>query len=727
LARLNEILDQMRVYQPGADVSLVERAYVYAAKMHFGQLRRSGEPYLNHPLEVAAILAELQMDTPTVAAGLLHDTLEDTEATEEEIREVFGQDLLNLVLGVTKISQVTFSSAREKEAANLRRILLAMADDIRVIIIKLADRLNNLRTLQYLDEEKRRKVARETLEVYSPLANRLGMAAVKNELEDLAFRNLEPEMFEEIRSRVVSRRREREQYIADLTLLIKERLLEAGLQVEVVGRAKHFYSIYTKITKRLVPFEEIYDLFALRVITDSVRDCYAALGVIHAVLIPVPGRFKDYIAVPKDNMYQSLHTAVIGPDGEKVEFQIRTRDMHRTAEEGIAAHWKYKAGVKGGVDDQYGWLKQTLDWIKELKDPGEFLESFKMDLFPREVYVLTPKGEVRSFPRGATPIDFAYAIHTDVGHRCTGAKVNSKLVPLKYQLKNGDQVEILTQAAQHPSRDWMKIAITPRARAKIRAWLAHEEREKSLRVGREMLDKELRRYGANPGKVSRSEAMAQFISSSGYRSEDDLLVALSSGKVTLAAVLRKLLPQETVEKGPPRESAIQKIARRMGLGKGGGIRIDGQDQILFKFSKCCNPVPGDKIVGFIAQGKGISIHTADCTNAAKLAASTPTVEVEWDRSKESVYSVWIVVEGLDRSGLLADISRCLSDGGADVTSAQIKTKDKRGRLDFEVTIKDLDQLNRVMHSIRRVKGVESVFRQRAPHLSLTARSQPPAR
>jgi guanosine-3',5'-bis(diphosphate) 3'-pyrophosphohydrolase len=713
--RLGDIIEKIREYYPEADISLVERAYVYSAKVHTGQLRKSGEPYLMHPLAVASILADFRMDTTTIAAGLLHDTLEDTPTTEEDLRRLFGEDVLNLVLGVTKISKMAFGSTIEKEAANYRKMVLAMADDIRVILIKLADRLHNLRTLEHLAPAKRKRVARETLEVYAPLAHRLGMGGVKIEMEDLAFRHMEPEVYEEIRLAVAKKRKERETYIEAVRGTVVAKLAEAGVRAEVLGRAKHFWSIHQKMLKQKIGFDEVYDLIALRVVTDTLKDCYGALGIIHSLWKPVPGRFKDYIAMPKENLYQSLHTTIIGPEGERVEFQIRTRDMNRVAEAGIAAHWKYKEAVRDiGQEEQFGWLRQTLDWMKDTKDPQELVKSFKMELFPDEVSVFTPKGDVRSFPRGATPVDFAYAIHTEVGHRCVGAKVNGRLVPLRYQMRNGDRIEIMTSPGHHPSKDWLKFVATSRARAKITYWLKQEQRERSVGLGRDMLDKELRRYGASPAKIQKTEEMAALLESMGYKSYEELLAAIGRSKVSAVAVARKVLPPGTVGKEPPKEGAIEKIARSIGLGRDRGtIKVAGLDDVLIRFSKCCNPVPGDKIVGFITRGRGISVHTADCPNVAHdMLEAARRIDVEWDTGQGGAYPARLVVEGEDRSGMLADISECIAKEGAGITAANVRVDDRKAYSDFEMAIGDLEQLNRIIHAIRRVKGVTSVHRQK---------------
>ncbi len=715
MERLGEVIDKIKAYNPTADTSLVEKAYVYSAKVHEGQLRKSGEPYLYHPLAVASILADFKMDTATIAAGLLHDTLEDTEASAEEIKKLFGEDVLNLVLGVTKIGKMAFGTTIEKEAANYRKMVLAMADDIRVIIIKLADRLHNLRTLDYLAPAKRKRVARETMEVYAPLAHRLGMGSLKAEIEDLAFRHLDPEVYEDIRGRVAKKKKERDRFIGELLKTVQDKLAEMGIAAEVTGRAKHFYSIHRKMQKQNISFDEVHDLIALRVVTDSLKDCYGALGIIHSVWKPIPGRFKDYIAMPKENMYQSLHTTVIGPEGERVEFQIRTRDMNRIAEEGIAAHWKYKEGVKGaGTEEKFKWLRHLLEWMQDMKDPREFLESFKMNLFPDDVYIFTPKGDVRSFPRGATAVDFAYAIHTDVGHRCVGARVNGRLAPLRYQLKNGDRLEILTSPGHHPSKDWLKFVVTTRALTKIRSWLKQEQRERSIGLGRDILEKELRHWGQSLPKVLKSPEMPGVLAGMGYKSVDELLANLGYGKLSALAVAKKFVPPEVLAKSAPKVGPLEKIAKKIGLVRGpGGIKVDGLDNVLIKFAKCCNPVPGDKIIGFITRGRGISIHTADCPNVVNAILELERrVEVEWDTAKEAVFPVRITVEGRDRPGLLASITDILSTAEANISAARVNTQDGRGFMDFDIAIHDLDQLNKIMNAIRRTKGVETVVRQR---------------
>jgi len=594
------IVETIKAYNPEADVAVLRRAYEFAASIHQGQARRSGDPYLSHPMEVAAILTELKMDVRSIAAGFLHDAIEDTQTTMKEIRTVFGDEIADLVDGVTKLSKLPFSTREDRQAESFRKMLLAMAKDIRVIMIKLADRLHNMRTLDPLPEAKRRLIANETLEIYAPLAHRLGIAKIKQELEDLSLRQLEPEAYRDLAIQIAKKRREREAQINEVIAILQQKLGELEIPCEIRGRPKHFYSIYRKMHEQGKTFDEIYDLTAVRLLTDSLKDCYGALGVVHSLWKPIPGRFKDFIAVPKSNMYQSLHTTVVGPKGEPVEIQIRTHEMHRTAEEGIAAHWAYKEG-KATLDEterNFLWLRQLLDWGQDLKDSREFLDTVRFDLFPEEVYVFTPKGDVKALPRGSTPIDFGFSIHTDVGLHCAGARVNGRIVPLRYELRNGDIVEIVTAATQHPSRDWLKIVKSSRARSRIKAWIKNEERVRSIGLGKELLDRELRKLGK--GGRLKLETFPQVLQHYGVASEEDLCAAIGYGKISPRQAVLKLLPPEQAqaiveEETKDRKPVIPAAAE--------GIRIDGVEDILVHFAKCCNPLPGDEIIGFITPGE----------------------------------------------------------------------------------------------------------------------------
>ncbi|MFQ5802043.1 MAG: RelA/SpoT family protein [Candidatus Methylomirabilales bacterium] len=706
------IVETIKAYNPEADVAVLHRAYEFAASIHRGQARRSGDPYLSHPMEVAAILTELKMDVRSIAAGFLHDAIEDTQTTMKEIRTVFGDEIADLVDGVTKLSKLPFSTREDRQAESFRKMLLAMAKDIRVIMIKLADRLHNMRTLDPLPEAKRRLIAKETLEIYAPLAHRLGIAKIKQELEDLSLRHLEPEAYRDLAIQIARKRREREAQINEVIAILQQKLGDLEIPCEIRGRPKHFCSIYRKMHEQGKTFDEIYDLTAVRLLTNSLKDCYGALGVVHSLWKPIPGRFKDFIAVPKSNMYQSLHTTVIGPKGEPVEIQIRTHEMHRTAEEGIAAHWAYKEG-KATLDEtekNFLWLRQLLDWGRDLKDSREFLDTVRFDLFPEEVYVFTPKGDVKALPRGSTPIDFAFSIHTDVGLHCGGARVNGRIVPLRYELRNGDIVEIVTAATQHPSRDWLKIVKSSRARSRIKAWIKNEERVRSVGLGKELFDRELRKLG----KVGRLklETFPQMLQHYGVASEEDLYAAIGYGKISPRQALLKLLPPEQAqaiaeEETKGRKPVIPAAAE--------GIQIDGVEDVLVHFAKCCNPLPGDEIIGFVTRGRGVTIHSADCPNIIAFRFDRERqIGVQWDDRVKMPHQVKILVTiGEDRPGLLAEISTAISATNTNIAQAEVKvSEDKRGLNTFVLEVVDLKQLQVAMQAIRRVRGVMGVERIR---------------
>jgi len=716
--RIEGILDRIHDYHPQADVEPLMRAYVFAAKAHKGQERISGEPYLSHPLEVAGILTELRLDTGTVAAGLLHDVVEDTHSTLTEIKELFGSEVATVVDGVTKLSRIPFSTREEAQAENIRKMILAMSKDIRVILVKLADRLHNMRTLDPLPESKRRLIARETLDIYAPLANRLGISWIKAELEDLALRHLDAQAYEELAALIARKRKEREGDIAEAIRLLETKLAEVDVKAQITGRPKHFYSIYKKMREQKKAFDEIYDLTAVRVITSSLKDCYGTLGVIHTLWKPISHRFKDFIAVPKSNGYQSLHTTVIGPKGDPVEIQIRTKEMHRVAEEGIAAHWKYKEGKSGidPADQSFVWLRQLMEWQRDLKDSKEFLETLRVDLFPDEVYVFTPRGDVRQFPKGATPIDFAFAIHTDVGLRCVGAKISGRLVPLRTELQNGDIVEIVTSPSHVPSKDWLKIVRTPRARSKIRQWIKNEERARSISLGRDLLEKEIRRLGKSPNQLLRPDAVAMALERYGFDAEEELFAALGYGKVSPRQAVSRLLPPEEFQAlTEAEESREKKGERKPGRPRLAeeGVRIRGIDDILVRFSKCCSPVPGDEIIGFITRGRGVSIHTVDCPNAVSLMADPERqIAVSWDGKRKEPHQVKIRVEiGKDRPGLLAEITTAISSTNTNITQADIRvTEERLGVNNFVLEVSDLKQLQATMQAIQKVDGVVGVER-----------------
>jgi len=713
LTQLQTLIEEIPKYQPGADLELVNRAYRFSEKSHEGQQRASGEPYLSHPLEVAGLLVDFKMDVTTVIAGLLHDVLEDTRATKDDLAREFGPEIADLVDGVTKLGKLAFSSREERQAENFRKMVVAMAHDLRVLMIKLADRLHNMRTLDYLAPEKAKKIAQETLDIYAPLAHRLGMAKVKAELEDLALRVMQPEDYQGLMRRVAKRRLEREAEINSLIALLQDKLGEVGIESKIAGRPKHFYSIWKKMHEGGREFDEIYDLTAVRVLTKTVRDCYGALGVIHSLWKPVPGRFKDFIAMPKVNMYQSLHTTVIGPKGDPVEIQIRTWEMHRVAEEGIAAHWLYKEkkGDRDRFDEAFTWLRQLMESQKEMKDPKEFLDTVRFDLFPDEVYVFTPKGDVKALPEGSTPIDFAYAVHTDVGHHCVGAKVNGKLVPLRYTLRQGDIVEVVASPTQHPSRDWLKIVKSSRSKAKINQWLKVEERARSLELGREIFDREARKYRLVPATLLASEEMKKLLAEMGYAAADDLLASMGYGKASVHQVLGKLAPAVVRDHEKAPESKPQKAARK----SEGAVRVRGVEDVLVRFGKCCSPVPGDGIVGFITRGRGLTVHARDCMTVVKnVLDKERLLAVEWDGEEPAKRPVKIAVYiGRDRPGLLAEITAAISSQRGNITKAEITvTDDRKGINHFVIEVEDLNQLQSIMEGIREVKDVMNVERIR---------------
>jgi GTP diphosphokinase / guanosine-3',5'-bis(diphosphate) 3'-diphosphatase len=723
---------ELEAYAGRLDVARIQDAFSLAESAHRGQTRASGESFVNHAVEVATILGQLRLDTDSVVAGLIHDVVEDTEFTLADVKERFGADVAAIVDGVTKIGKVEFRSNTERQAENYRKLLLSMAEDARVILIKLADRLHNMRTLEYLPPEKQERIALETREIYAPLAHRLGMAQVKWELEDLCFKFLEPEEFEELRGLVQQRRKERERQILEMQRPIEELLRASGIPAEVTGRPKHLWSIYRKITRRGKPFEEIYDLMAMRVITDSVQNCYAALGLIHSKHTPIQDRFHDYIATPKSNMYRSLHTTVFGPGGRRYEVQIRTEEMHRTAELGIAAHWRYKesAGAKsrkdppqgpetkggdGGppagdeFDEALSWFRQVLEWQQEASEPEEFMEFLRMDLFLGEIFLFTPKGEVKQLPVGATPIDFAFAVHTEVGLHCAGAKVNGRIAPLSRELRNGDTVEILTSQKQTPSRDWLAFVKTSRARQRVRQWIRQAEHDQSVRLGRDFLDRELRKLRVSlPPDGELAEASEVL----GYPDWEHVLAALGRGDVGPAAVIREIIPKKEVEEAERRaESPLQRIARKIRKSEK-GVRIQGVDNLMVRYSQCCQPVPGDDVIGYVTAGRGVSIHRKDCPNILNLSRDPERrVEIEWTAEAGERFFVKLYTRGTDRRGLLSDIAKAISETGTDIQHADIRSSDDGMIGEFVVEVQDLPHLNRVVKGVSRVKGVLTVERR----------------
>jgi GTP pyrophosphokinase len=716
MVRLDDILTRTSAYNAQADLDLLRRAHAYCARVYQGQTRLSGESYLDHSLEVAAILVQLKMDVPTVVAGLLHDTIEEALSTSGELRSQFGDEVAEMVDGVTKLSKISFRTSEERQAENFRKMMLAMARDIRVVLVKLADRLHNMRTLGLQPAERQRSFAQETLDIFAPLANRLGISWLKSELEDLSFRYTRPEAYADLDERVTRRLAERARYIDETKRSLTVKLAEAGIEGQISGRSKHLYSLYNKMQRQGVELDQIFDLVAFRVLVKTVRDCYGVLGIVHAAWKPIPGRFKDYIAMPKSNMYQSLHTTVIGPFGERMEVQIRTEEMHRIAEEGIAAHWKYKEKGVATADDKddkrFAWLRQMLEWQQDVKDSREFMDSVRYELFPEAVYVFTPNGEVKELPRGSTPVDFAFSIHTDVGFRCIGARINGKLVPLKTALSNGDVVEVMTSPNQTPSKDWLKFVHSTKARNKIRQWIKTAEREKSIALGRELLEKELRKHGIALNRVIGAEEMGSAVEELGFQATDDLLAGIGYGKVPVGQVVGRLVPQEKLKPEAAAAGKGEKVAEKSRKKASNAIRIQGVEDILVRFAKCCNPLPGDDVVGFITRGRGVTVHAVDCPHVRE-GDPERRVDVEWDMKKKAARAVKIRVHCLDQKGILASITGAITNCEANIVSAQVFTlPDQKGMNTFEVDVQDLAHLNRVMSALMKIKGVIQVERLR---------------
>jgi len=711
MIRINNILDKITEYGSDPDVDVVERAYVYSAQVHAGQVRLSGEPYLMHPLEVANILADMKLDPVSIAAGLLHDVLEDTRAEPEELRELFGPEVQGIVSGVTKLSLLPTSSSQERQAENIRKMFLAMADDIRVILIKLADRLHNMRTLRFHSPEKRKAIAQETMDIYAPIAARLGIYWIKNELEENAFKYLNPEEYTRLEQLVAKSKSEREQYIDSVRETLRRKMAESNLKGEILGRSKNFYSIYTKMKSQNLTFEQIYDLIAFRIILDTVSQCYEALGLIHSMWKPIDYKFKDYIGRPKPNMYQSLHTTVIGPVGERIEIQIRTWEMDRVAKSGIAAHWGYKEGrrIDENISKKFAWIQDLVENQDNFRDPGEFLENVRIDLFPDEVYVFTPKGDIRALPKGSTPVDFAYLIHTEIGQKCVGAKINGQMVSLPYQLQTGDIVEIVTAKNHTPSKDWLKFVKTIKARSKIRQWIKAQERERSVSLGREMLEKAFRKERLSFVNLSKTAQMTEVVDSLGLKTLDDLIANVGYGKTTPLQVLRPFIAKPETQ--ADRESILEKLMSRVRKKKPrAGVLVRGVEDILIKFGKCCQPVPGDAIIGYITQGYGVTIHRASCVNALRSSPDRQ-IEVEWNTESSESYPVKIEVVSQDRMGLLADLVGNISKLGANILHASSDTQDNRMvESHFTINVQDTAHLERVLSAVRRVKHVQDAKR-----------------
>ena len=705
----------MERYAERLDVDQVREAYQLAVEAHAGQTRASGEDFVTHVVEVATLLAQFKLDTSSLVAALVHDVVEDTAVNLTEIEEKFGYEVGQIVDGVTKIGRVEFNSYSEQQVENYRKLLLSMAQDARVILIKLADRLHNMRTLEHLRPEKRQRIALETREIYAPLAHRLGMAALRWELEDLAFKFLEPEAYEELRGKVQQSRKERERHILSMQRPLIEELKKAGIPAKVTGRPKHLWSIYRKMQARGSPFEEIYDLMAMRVITDTLPNCYHALGVIHARWTPVAERFHDYVATPKSNMYRSLHTTVVGSSGRRYEIQIRTEEMHRTGEYGIAAHWRYKQamhGQPGGddeVDEALNWFRQVLEWQQDASEPEEFMEFLRMDLFQGEIFVFTPKGDVKQLPIGSTPIDFAFAVHTEVGFQCAGAKVNGRIAPLSRTLKNGDTVEVMTSAKQQPNRDWLGFVKTSRARQRIRQWIRKEEFDSAVILGREILDRTVRKARRERAGEERLKELGRKM---GYTHAGTLLEALGRGEIGPTAVMKGLYPDHEAEKVPEKApSTLERISAVL-TRSDRGVKIQGMDNLMVRYSQCCQPVPGDKVMGYITRGRGVSIHRVDCPNVLNLFQDPERrVDIEWSAEKGEHFFVKILMHGTDRRGLLSDVSKAISDTGTDIQHADMKTTDGGMDAEFVVEVRDLIHLNGVMKAVKKVKGVLGVERR----------------
>lgn len=710
MIRINDIIEKITAYNPSVDVDIIDRAYIYSARVHEGQIRLSGEPYLSHPLEVADILAGMKLDVTSVAAGLLHDVIEDTDASPKEIKEIFGSDIYHIVSGVSKLSGLPLKGAQARQAESIRKMILAMANDIRVIMIKLADRLHNMRTLEYHSRSKRTEIAQETLDIYAPIAARLGIYWIKNELEEISFRYLQPDICAEIEQLVQKDRVERENFIDSVQQFIKRKMEENHLKCEVLGRYKNFYSIYQKMLNQNLKFEDIYDVIAFRIILDSIPQCYEALGIMHSLWKPIAKKFKDYIGFPKPNMYQSLHTTLIGFSGERVEIQIRTHEMDRVAQSGIAAHWSYKEGqhIDEKVSQAFAWIQNLVENQATVQDPDEFLENVRIDLFPDEVYVFTPQGEIKTLPKGATPVDFAYMIHTEVGNQCTGGKVNGRMVPLSHELKTGDIIEIVTTKNHHPSKDWLTFVKTVKARSKIRHWIKTQEKERSLSLGREMLEKAFRKYRSNFNTMIKSAEINKVVEHFGFKTTDDLIASVGYGKITPLQVVRKFVTKTDEDE---QDSIFNRLIGRVRKKKPKtGVVVHGIDDILVRFGKCCQPVPGDLIVGYITRGYGVTVHRKNCKNALGMNPER-RIDVEWNAEVAESYPVKIRVLSIDRVGLLADIAATINKEGANIVSADTQTRENK-TVDsfFTIVVENTGQLKRTVAALKKVKLVQEVKR-----------------
>jgi GTP pyrophosphokinase len=718
--KVERITDMISSYYPQGDVGIVREAYEFAHRAHEGQYRKSGDPYFTHPYKVAVILAELKADIISIASGLLHDVLEDTDISLERLKREFGPAIASIVEGVTKIREAarTYKSSRENQAENMRKMILATAQDVRVILVRLADRLHNMRTLTFMPEVKQQEKAIETMEIYAPIAHRLGIGLIKGELEDLSFRYLEPDAYRYVADRIRVKQKERKAFMDDTRIILEEHLGEAGIEARIEGRLKTLYSIYNKMKRQDKAIDEIYDLVGTRVITNTVGDCYAALGIVHSIWKPIAGRVKDFIAMPKSNGYQSLHTTVVGPGGNFLEVQIRTHQMDEMAERGVAAHWRYKEG-RGGLskdDYKFPWIKQALEWQEELHDPAEFLESVKIDLFYDEVFVFTPKGAVKELPAGSTPIDFAYSVHTEVGHNCAGAKVNGQIVPLAYRLKSGDIVEIITQKGHKPSQDWLKVVKTARARNKINHFLRVEQRENDIALGKEMLERELKRANLNPAEAMRSEKFAAAMKHFGFGSIDDLLAGIGYGKASAQQIITRLLPPEEASVRSVQLSEVGQWKREESRSAPKpleeSVRVKGVEGLLVRFAQCCRPVPGDQIIGFITVSKGVSVHRIDCRNLLSMSdLMDRRIEVEWNLAANEPVLVDVRVEAFDRDHLLADMLEAIAETDTTINAASGKAiKNGRAICDFRLLIKNTEHLDKVITKLEKIKGVTKTYR-----------------
>jgi guanosine-3',5'-bis(diphosphate) 3'-pyrophosphohydrolase len=717
VTKFRDLMKRMQASRPADDLEIVKKAYDYSLHFHAGQTRASGEPYLVHPLEVALVLAEMKMDPVAVAAGLLHDSVEDTSVTIVDIRKEFGEQVAHIVEGVTKISKIDFATKEEQQAENLRKMMLAMVDDIRVVLIKLADRLHNMRTLEHLPPDRQQKIAKETLEIYGPIAHRLGMGKIRGELEDLGFKYLDPIAYEQVKQAVDSQRKVGEAFLSRVEGIVRDKLKEAGITAKVESRTKRYYSIHKKLVRQQINVDQVYDLYAMRIITRSVQDCYAVLGIIHNVWRPVPGRIKDFIAMPRPNFYQSLHTSVITEEGAPFEVQIRTEEMHKMAEEGIAAHWKYKDGAVSAQDEQrLAWLRQVVEWQRDVSDPNEFLSTLKIDLYPEEVYTFTPKGKVVVLPRDSTPIDFAYSVHTEVGHACVGAKVNGRMVPLRHKLHSGDIVEILTQPGHKPSRDWLAIVKSSRSRNKIKHWLNLHQRERAIEIGRKLIEKEARKYRI-PLKELKDEEFQRIASDYGLGRPDDLMAGIGYGKYSARQVLAKLTPAanhnlaESEAQEP--ESTVTSVVRRVFGGDNNAITVKGSGDLLVYRARCCNPIRGEGIVGYVTRGKGVAVHAVSCPNVVNLMYEPERrIDVSWakDESTPNLYPVKLTVFCDDRYGMLKQITGVIGDAKSNIRNIEARTANSQAVVDIILDISDLKHLETIINGLRKIPGVRDVQR-----------------